>query len=103
VHLVTVQKDQEVLGTVQAGVTGLGITAGAITLIGAAQESTVSVMKRDDARTDYLRSYDQPFELTGTGEVVNGKVHVHVTLAGKDLIAAGHMHSAIVRTFFVHT
>jgi predicted DNA-binding protein with PD1-like motif len=102
VHLVTVQKDQEVLETVQAAVTGLGIIAGAITLIGAVQESTVSVMKRDDARTDYLRSYDQPFELTGTGEVVEGKVHVHVTLAGEDLIAAGHLHSAIVRTFFVH-
>jgi predicted DNA-binding protein with PD1-like motif len=102
VHLVTVQKDQEVLETIQAAVTGLGITAGAITLVGAVQETTLSVMKRDDARTDYLRSYDQPFELTGTGEVVDGKVHIHVTLAGEDLIAAGHLHSAIVRTFFVH-
>lgn len=101
-HLVTVGKDQEVVETVQAAVTGLGITAGAITLIGAVQESTVSVMKKDDARTDYLRSYDQPFELTGTGEVVDGTVHVHVTLAGEDLIAAGHLHSAMVRTFFVH-
>ena len=101
-HLVTVGKDQEVLATVQAAVTGLGITAGAITLIGAVQETAVSVMKKDDARTDYLRSYDQPFELTGTGEVVDGKVHIHVTLAGEDLIAAGHLHSAMVRTFFVH-
>jgi hypothetical protein len=25
-----------------------------------------------------------------------------VTLAGEDLIAAGHLHSAMVRTFFVH-
>ena len=101
-HLVTVGKDQEVVETIQAAVTGLGITAGAITLIGAVQESTVSVMKKDDARTDYLRTYDQPFELTGAGEVVDGTVHVHVTLAGEDLIAAGHLHSAMVRTFFVH-
>ena len=101
-HLVTVQKGQEVLLTVQAAVTALGITAGAITLIGAVQESTVSVMKKGDAEADYLRSYDQPFELTGTGEVVDGTVHLHVTLAGEDVIAAGHLHSAMVRTFFVH-
>jgi predicted DNA-binding protein with PD1-like motif len=102
VLLVTVGKDQEVLETVQAAVADLGIVAGAITLIGAVQESTISVMKKDDALADYLRSYDQPFELTGTGEVVDGKVHLHVTLAGEDVIAAGHLHSSMVRTFFVH-
>jgi predicted DNA-binding protein with PD1-like motif len=52
--------------------------------------------------SDYLRSYDQPSELTGTGEVVDGKVHLHVTLAGEDVVAAGHLHRAMVRTFFVH-
>ena len=101
-HLVTVGKDQEVLETVQSAVERLGVAAGAITLIGAVQESTLSVMKKDDALTDYLRSYDQPFELTGTGEVVDGTVHIHATLAGEDLIVAGHLHSAMVRTFFVH-
>jgi len=61
----------------------------------------VSVMAQDDALNDLLRTYDQPFELTGTGEVVDGDVHVHVVLGGEDLVAAGHLHRAMVRTFFV--
>jgi predicted DNA-binding protein with PD1-like motif len=48
-----------------------------------------------------LRTYDQPFELTGTGEVVDGTVHVHVVLGGEDVNVAGHLHSATVRDFFV--
>jgi predicted DNA-binding protein with PD1-like motif len=100
-HLVTVEKDQEVLETLNAAVTELGIRDGSITLIGAVQESTVSVMLKDNPLDDRLRSYDQPFELTGTGEIVDGKVHVHVALAGEDVTAAGHLHSAIVRDFFV--
>ena len=58
-------------------------------------------MHKDNALEDRLRSYAQPFELTGTGEVVDGAVHVHVVLAGEDVTAAGHLHSAIVREFFV--
>jgi predicted DNA-binding protein with PD1-like motif len=40
-------------------------------------------------------------ELSGTGEVVDGKVHVHVTLGGEDLTVAGHLHRAVVGGFFV--
>jgi len=89
------------LETLGAAVAELGILDGSISLIGAVQECTVSVMNKDDALVDRLRSYDQPFELTGTGEVVSGKVHVHVVLAGEDVTAAGHLHSAMVRDFFV--
>jgi uncharacterized protein len=39
--------------------------------------------------------------VTGTGEVADGKVHVHVVLGGEDVTAAGHLHSATVRDFFV--
>ena len=100
-HLVTVEKDQEVLETINNAVAELGIRDASISLIGAVHESTVSVMNKDDARADRLRSYDQPFELTGTGEAVDGKVHVHVLLAGEDVTAAGHLHRAMVRDFFV--
>lgn len=100
-HLVTVEKDTEVLSIIQEAVDQLGIRAASMTLIGAVQECSVSVMHQDDASVDRVRDYDQPFELTGTGEVVDGQVHVHVTLAGEDLIVAGHLHQAVVRDFFV--
>ena len=100
-HLVKVEKDQEVLATLREAVAQLGVRDASITLIGAVEECTVSVMAQNDALTDLLRTYDQPFELTGTGEVVDGEVHVHVVLGGEDLVAAGHLHRATVRTFFV--
>ena len=99
--LVTVEKNQEVLETLGNALAGRGVQNGSISLIGAVQECAVSVMHKDDALEDRIRSYDQPFELTGTGEVVDGNVHVHVVLAGEDVTAAGHLHRAVVRDFFV--
>ncbi len=99
--LIEVQKDQEVLETIQAEITAQEVDVAGLTLIGAVHECTVSVMRKDDAQNDLLRSYDQPFELTGTGEVVDGKVHIHVTLGGEDVVVAGHLHQAMVRDFFV--
>lgn len=99
--LFEVKSGQEVVETLNAAVVDSGLKTGGILLIGAVQECTISVMRKDDPLTDLLRSYDQPFELTGTGEVVDGAVHIHVTLAGEDLTVAGHLHRAIVRDFFV--
>jgi predicted DNA-binding protein with PD1-like motif len=100
-YLVNVDKEQEVLTTLNAAVESLGIRAGSMTLVGAVQQCTVSVMAKDNALDDHLRTYDQPFELTGTGEVIDGKVHVHVVLGGEDVVVAGHLHSATVRDFFL--
>ncbi|WP_239132766.1 PCC domain-containing protein [Paractinoplanes durhamensis] len=101
-YLVKVAKGQEVLATIAAAAAGLGITDGAITLIGAVHEVRISVMRKNDALTDLIRDYAQPFELTGTGELAGGQIHVHATLAGEDLTVAGHLHAATVRDFFVH-
>jgi predicted DNA-binding protein with PD1-like motif len=101
-RLIRIKKDQEVLAAIGAAVTDLGITDGSITLIGAVHEARISVMRKSDALDDLIRDYAQPFELTGTGEVVDGKPHVHVTLHGEDLTTGGHLHSATVRDYFVH-
>jgi dihydrofolate reductase/predicted DNA-binding protein with PD1-like motif len=102
VHLVEVGRGQELVATIGRAVARLGITDGAITLVGAVHEARVSVMRKSDALDDLVRDYAQPFELTGTGEITGGAVHLHVTLAGEDLVVAGHLHSATVREFFVH-
>lgn len=100
-RVVQVDKDQEVLQTLQDAVDRLNLISATLTLIGAVNEAEVSVMAKDNESIDYLRRYSQPMELSGTGEVTEGKVHLHVTLAGEDITAAGHLHRAIVGGFFV--
>lgn len=100
-HVVQVNKDQEALQVLQEEVDQLNLNSAVITLIGAVSEAEVSVMAKDNESIDYLRRYSQPMELSGTGEVTEGKVHLHVTLAGEDITAAGHLHRAVVGGFFV--
>lgn len=100
-HVVQVDKDQEVLQVIQDAVDRLNLSDAVITLIGAVNEADVSVMAKDDESVDYVRRYAQPMELSGTGEVTEGRAHLHVTLAGEDITAAGHLHRAVVGGFFV--
>jgi len=100
-RVVQVNKDQEVLQVLQREVDRLTLSSAVITLIGAVSEAEVSVMAKDDESIDYVRRYSQPMELSGTGEVVDGKAHLHVVLAGEDITAAGHLHRAVVGGFFV--
>jgi predicted DNA-binding protein with PD1-like motif len=99
--VVQVDKGQEVVETLQAAVTERGLASAVVTLIGAVQTATVSVMPRNDASDDILTDYDAPFEVTGSGEVMDGIVHLHVVLAGEDQVVAGHLHRAVVQDWFV--
>ncbi|MGI5180175.1 PCC domain-containing protein [Dactylosporangium sp. CA-152071] len=96
-----VGRDQEVLASITKQAAERGVTDAALTLIGAVQECTVSVMPKGDPLDDIISDYDQPFELTGTGEITDGKVHIHVTLGGDGVVVAGHLHKAMVRDWFV--
>lgn len=81
-----------------------GISDGAIvSLIGAVDACAISNMPAADASRDIITEYKQPFELSGTGEITDGKVHIHVVLGREgDSALAGHLHWATVDTFFVH-
>ncbi|MGC4856958.1 PCC domain-containing protein [Micromonospora sp. DT4] len=100
-RVMQVDKDQEVLQVLQQKVDQLNLDHAVITLVGAVNQAEVSVMSKDNESIDYLRRYSQPMELSGTGEVADGKVHLHVTLAGEGITAAGHLHRAVVGGFFV--
>jgi uncharacterized protein len=102
--LLKVHPGEEVLDSISSAVAGAGINQGAIvSLIGAVDGCGISNMPAGDARSDVVREYHQPFELTGTGEIVDGKVHIHVSLGREgDVALAGHLHWARVETFFVH-
>jgi predicted DNA-binding protein with PD1-like motif len=95
-------RDGELMETLTAEVRRLGITDAALTLIGGVDSFVISNMPADDASADVITKYDQPGELTGTGEVSEGKVHVHAVCGVEgDIARAGHLHSAEVRTHFV--
>jgi predicted DNA-binding protein with PD1-like motif len=102
VFVVSVAAGQEVVETVTAAVRERGVQQAAIvSLVGAVEGCCVSVMPADDPLDDVLTTYEQPFELSGTGEVRDGVVHIHCVLGGADGPVAGHLHWANVRHWFV--
>jgi predicted DNA-binding protein with PD1-like motif len=95
-------RDDELMETIARESKRLGITNGAIvSLIGGVDRFTVSTMPADDATKDVITNYDVPAEIHGTGEITNGTVHVHATMAiNGDRGVAGHLHRAEVGTWF---
>jgi predicted DNA-binding protein with PD1-like motif len=103
VLLLTVTHGQEVVGELDRQLRQRGIANAAVaSLIGAVDACAISNMDDHDASTDIVTEYKQPLELSGTGEIVDGKLHLHVVL-GKQGNAAlsGHLHWARVEKFFV--
>jgi uncharacterized protein len=98
-----VGKGEEVLETLGKQFADAGIRNGAIvSLIGAIDSCRISNMPADDASTDIVTEYRQPLELSGTGEIVDGSVHIHVSLGREgDAALAGHLHSAEVGAWYV--
>ncbi|WP_184922066.1 PCC domain-containing protein [Saccharothrix ecbatanensis] len=79
-----------------------GITDAAIvSLIGGVDSFTVSTMPADDASKDLVSTYSLPAEMHGSGEIKDGVVHVHATMAVQgDRAVAGHVHRARIGTWF---
>jgi len=90
----------ELLKEIEAAAKDAGIADAAIvTLIGAVDDFTISSMPLFDATRDQPLSYAMAAEMTGSGEIVGGKPHIHVVMAvqgNKSL--AGHLHRAEIRT-----
>jgi uncharacterized protein len=102
--LLAVKSGEEVMETLTRRAAEAGVRDGAIiSLIGAVDSCAISNMPAHDARSDIVTGYTQPFELSGTGEIINGAVHIHVVLGREgDGALVGHLHRATVETFFVH-
>ena len=95
-------RDGELLTALEQAVEREGITDAAIvTLIGAVDSFTLSTMPTADATKDIVTDYELPAEMTGTGEIVGGKPHIHAVMAVEgERAVAGHLHRAQVRTWF---
>jgi predicted DNA-binding protein with PD1-like motif len=104
VLLVSVASGEEVIETINRRLGELGVANGAVvSLIGAVEACAVSTMPKDNPSGDVIAEYAQPLELSGNGEIKDGKVHLHVVLgADGNRAICGHLHWARVTTFFVH-
>jgi predicted DNA-binding protein with PD1-like motif len=100
-HVIEI-KNAELLAGIAAEARRIGIKDGAIvSLIGAADSFTVSTMPKDDPLKDNISEYGFPAEFTGTGEIIDGAVHIHAVLAIEgDKGISGHLHKAMIGTWF---
>jgi uncharacterized protein len=95
-------RNAELMETVAREARRLDIANGAIvSLIGAVDSFTISTMPKHDATKDVITDYSLPAEMTGTGEITGGTVHIHAVMAVEgDQAVAGHLHRAEIGTFF---
>lgn len=102
--VISVQPGEEVMESVTRQLQARGFNDGAIvSLVGAVDACCISNMPKDDPESDILNEYKQPFELSGTGEIKDGKPHIHCVLGSEDDSAlAGHLHWARVENWFVN-
>jgi predicted DNA-binding protein with PD1-like motif len=104
VILLSVATGEEVMETISRKLDELDILDAAIvSLIGAVEGCAISTKEMDDASSDIIIEYPQPLELSGNGEVIDGKVHLHVVCGAEgNQTVSGHLHWANVKNFSVN-
>jgi predicted DNA-binding protein with PD1-like motif len=102
--VVIVKSGEEVIETISKAMEDRGVKDAAIaSLVGAIDYCALSNMPANDAHSDIITEYKQPLEMSGTGEVRDGKPHVHCVVSGEGNSAiGGHLHRAFVGPWFVH-
>ncbi len=69
--------------------------AAIVALIGAVDDFTVSTNPAGDPTAHTYSRYPLPAEMTATGEIIDGKPHIHAVMAIQgDRAVAGHLHKA---------
>lgn len=95
-------QDGEMIESLTRQIKEAGIVNGAIvSLIGGVDRFTISTMPADDATADTVSSYALPGEMHGSGEIVDGVLHIHATMGVQgDRAVVGHLHEAHIGTHF---
>ncbi len=98
-----VEPGQEVVEILTQKLADAGVRNGAVvSLIGAIDSCCITNMPADDASVDTPTEYSQPLELSGTGEIVDGRLHLHVTISGESEVTRhGHLRWARVGIWYV--
>lgn len=97
-----VSGDLEVKQEFEKQLLELGIREGAIvSFFGAFDECCISNMEPADAFKDVLTEYSEPSEISGSGEIHEGKLHIHCVLGFEnDETKSGHLHWAYSKSYF---
>ena len=100
---IEVTKGEEVIEKIARILKKNKIKQGSISLIGAVDACSIGNMPKDDATKEIFTEYYEPLEVSGTGEIIDGKPHIHVTLGRSDNSALfGHLQWGKVETWFVN-
>jgi uncharacterized protein len=103
-HKIEVKDGREVIKTVSDYCAKHNIqNAAIVSVIGAIDTCEILTASKVNPKENIYEKYEGPFELTGTGEVSDGLIHIHCTLGriGTDTLM-GHLVEAYSRTRFVH-
>jgi predicted DNA-binding protein with PD1-like motif len=95
-------RNAELIASITEQAAEQGITYAAIVaLIGAVDSFTVSTNPAGDPTAHTYSHYPLPAEMTATGEIVDGKPHIHAVMAVQgDRTIGGHLHTAHLGTSF---
>jgi uncharacterized protein len=99
-----IKSGEEIIESLTKQLAEKGIKDAAIvSIIGAVDACQISTMPRDNAKKEIHQEYNEPLELSGTGEIENGKPHIHAVLGRADQTALmGHLEWGKVQNWFVH-
>jgi hypothetical protein len=95
-------RNAELMASITKQAAERGITDAAIVaLIALVDSFTVSTPPAGDPTAHTYSSYPLPAEMTATGEIVDGKPHIHAVMAVQgDRTIGGHLHRAQIGTSF---
>ena len=90
---IRIEPGEEIIEVVTRTLQEKDIKEGSIvSIVGAVDECCISTMPKKNAKKDILTEYHEPLEISGTGEVHEGKPHMHAVLGREGNIALfGHL------------
>jgi predicted DNA-binding protein with PD1-like motif len=94
-------RNDELLASLARQAAELGITDAAIvSLIGAANSFALSTIAEHDPAKDILTDFAVPARMSGTGDIINGAIHIHATMAVEGYLGlSGRLHRAEISTW----
>lgn len=99
---IKIEPGEEVMSVLEKQIKENKWKKGTMTIIGAVDECCISNMPKNDAKKDITHEYKQPMEISGVGEIRDGKPHIHMTLSMEgDKTIHGHLNWANVVNWYV--